>query len=596
LVADILRAAPGLKIIVTSRERLNLSGEMVFPIGGMDVPDQRSEPHLLDYSGPRLFIESARRASGHFEVRTVDVASLLRICHLLGGMPLGILLAAAWVPLLSLREIAAEIERGLDILETETRDAPERHQSIRAVFEHSWALLSDEEQAVFRRLTVFHGGFDREAAQTVTGASLRTLRTLLDKSLIQRVNEARYDIHELLRQFGEEKLQASAEVTAIRQTHASYFAEFTHLHWRQNARLEQIEVLLATDNDYDNLRAAWLFAAQNHQVDLLRQMDMGLTSYWFLHCRYFEAIALIEQAEAMLRPGPLTPQTDIMCHRLMAHKAQFYAVIGEREDQTKSLIRQSYAFLQRAGDDESLLLALGILTGIIGYVEGWPLVQHICEEGLSLARSLGDRWNECHFLKLIGMSYRNQGNYALAQQYCEAALQIAQEIGDQFAVASNLTTILGEIAILTNDLDTAQSLLERGLHIYQSLNFSSGISSACSRLGRVAIARSRFDDAQRYFLESLRLNRETGRRRELLFDIFDFARLNLAQGKNETALELLSLIRDHPLADAAWLIEQSTAMLETLEAELAPDLYAMTAARGRELDLDTVAAALLSET
>ena len=173
-------------------------------------------------------MQSARRVVPDFELQVGDLQYVARICRLTQGLPLGILLAAAWVEVLTVAEIAAEIDQSLDFLETELRDVPERQRSIRAIFESSWNRLETAEQQIFQQLTVFRGGFTREAAQQVAGANLRSLQHLINKSLLRRDSASgRYDIHELLRQYGEARLQASAEDYAqTRDRHSAYYAAF----------------------------------------------------------------------------------------------------------------------------------------------------------------------------------------------------------------------------------------------------------------------------------------------------------------------------------------------------------------------------------
>jgi predicted ATPase len=153
-----------------------------------------------------------------------DLAYVARICRMVQGTPLGILLAAAWLEALSPGEIAQEISRSLDFLESQMHDLPERQRSLRAVFEYSWNLLADEERALFAQLAVFRGGFTREAVQQITGTNLRTLTVMVNKSLLRRDNvSGRYEIHELLRQYAEEKLRAWSGFETLSDAHSQYY-------------------------------------------------------------------------------------------------------------------------------------------------------------------------------------------------------------------------------------------------------------------------------------------------------------------------------------------------------------------------------------
>jgi predicted ATPase len=210
LVSAMLSAAPKLKLIVTSREALKLSEEWVFPVPGMRFPEADAQTAPENYDSVRLFVERAQRVKHGYSPEP-DWRAIVRLCRLASGMPLAVELAASWISVLSCEEIVAEIERNLDFLASSLRNVPERHRSVRAVFEQSWSLLGQDERAVFAKLAVFRGAFGREAAQSVAGASLPLLSTLVAKSLLKPLPENRYRVHELLRQYALEKLSESPQ-------------------------------------------------------------------------------------------------------------------------------------------------------------------------------------------------------------------------------------------------------------------------------------------------------------------------------------------------------------------------------------------------
>ena len=224
LVADILRRAPGLKLLATSRERLNLLGEWVVEVQGLAVPPAGQAKGVEECSAVALFVQSARRAKAGFALRAGDEPAVAHICRLVEGMPLAIELAASWVRMLSCQEIAREIEHNLDFLVASTRDLPERHRSLWAVFDHSWKLLSGEEQRELSQLSVFRGGFTRQAAEAVAGASLAALSSLVTKSLVRRASAlddlTYYDLHELVRQYAHVQLRGAGDIDRLSQRFA----------------------------------------------------------------------------------------------------------------------------------------------------------------------------------------------------------------------------------------------------------------------------------------------------------------------------------------------------------------------------------------
>ena len=209
----------------------------------------------------QIFLNSARRAQPGFEVMEDNLSQITEICGLVQGMPLGIVLAASWLAMLSPEEIVAEIKTSIDFLEDEMGEVPERQRSLRAVFEYSWQQMTASEQNVFMKISVFRRGFTREAAQAIAGASLRDLLSLVNKSMIRRDSTTgRYEIHELLRQYAEEQSTAAGILDTVRDDHCSYFADylderdtrvFTALNYHD---IEDIDI------EMDNIRVAWTWA------------------------------------------------------------------------------------------------------------------------------------------------------------------------------------------------------------------------------------------------------------------------------------------------------------------------------------------------
>ncbi len=272
-LSDILRYAPRVRVIATTRVRLNLKHEYLLEIGGLEYPVLRGLPldAMLDYSGISLFVQCAQRARSNFELTEENALDVARICGLVEGAPLGIELAASWLRMLSPQEIASEIEASLDFLVTAAQDAPERHRSVRAVFEYSWNLLSPREQEIFRSLAVFRGGFDRDAAAQVVGASLPVLAGLVDKSLLRRSAAGRYAIHELLHLYANEKLSQDKENERVHDAHCRYFAELLTRHQAQLQSEDVGSALTALGAERENVRAAWSWAVSHRRV---REMNL----------------------------------------------------------------------------------------------------------------------------------------------------------------------------------------------------------------------------------------------------------------------------------------------------------------------------------
>ena len=211
LLIEILQQAPGIKLLVTSREALNLQEEWLFEVQGLAFPETAQMEGFEEFDAVTLFVQRARRAFPKFTLSEENRAEIAHICRLVEGMPLAIELAATWMRTLSPAEIAVEIESSLDFLSTTVRDLPERHRSMRVVFDRSWQMLSPQEQQVLRNLSVFRGGFQRQAAEQVAGATLSILSTLVNRTLLRRAAAGRYDLHELVRQYSAAQLASEPQ-------------------------------------------------------------------------------------------------------------------------------------------------------------------------------------------------------------------------------------------------------------------------------------------------------------------------------------------------------------------------------------------------
>src|SRR5512135_3380042 len=224
LLIEILQNAPALKLLVTSREALQLQGEWLFEVRGLAFPGTAQTEGFDEFDAVALFVQRARRILHGFELNEENQAEVAHVCRLVEGMPLAIELAATWVRTLSPAEIAQEIQGSLDFLSSSERDLPERHRSMRVVFDHSWQMLSLEEQQVLSQLSVFRGGFQRQAAEQVAGASLSVLSTLVNRTLVRRSAAGRYDLHELVRQYSAAQLATDLQAkTAVQWRHYAFY-------------------------------------------------------------------------------------------------------------------------------------------------------------------------------------------------------------------------------------------------------------------------------------------------------------------------------------------------------------------------------------
>ena len=313
---SLLHETINMKVVVTSREALNLQEEWLYPIAGLTYPqDSRQQnefaPSMLEQSqAAQLFGERARRVRPDFSLRA-QATDVLRICQLVEGTPLALELAATWVKSLTCADIAQEIEQNLDFLTSRLRNVPHRHQSMQAVFSHSWSLLPEIEQSIFMRLSTFRGGFTADAANQVSGASSSALTGLVDKSLIRWEGDGRYRLHELLRQYAQEKLTLHPPtLNQVRTAHCTYFTDFLYARRDAVTGDEQQTVVAAVEEEIDNIRAAWEWAVEQTHVDSLDKMVRVLPYYYQIRSRYREGATTYSYALEALEQEQSTTDGD----------------------------------------------------------------------------------------------------------------------------------------------------------------------------------------------------------------------------------------------------------------------------------------------
>ncbi|NTU85853.1 MAG: SARP family transcriptional regulator, partial [Chloroflexales bacterium] len=336
-IAMIEERAPGVTLLITSHEHLNLRGEWVVTVEGLSTPAGDDSGEIASSGAAQLFVECARRLHPRRIFAPEEWPGVVRICRLVGGIPLGIELAAAWSALLSCAEIADEIERSLDFLATSARDMPERHRSMRAVFDYSWRLLSERERAVFARLSVFHGGFSRAAAEAVARAELMALLALANKSLLRRSAHGRYELHELLRQYGADKLRAdpSAEDEA-RDRHADYFAAFLARCEQRLKSGDQLAALAEVGAELENVRAAYGRLADKGRWETLGGSIGGLFVFFAATSRAWEAETIFGAVTDLLKQAQgetaaLKPAHELVLGRLLCAGGAFEMRLGRYE-------------------------------------------------------------------------------------------------------------------------------------------------------------------------------------------------------------------------------------------------------------------------
>jgi predicted ATPase/transcriptional regulator with XRE-family HTH domain len=513
LLVEIIRQAAQIKLLVTSRESLELQDEWVFDVKGLPVPDNISAEGSAQNTSVELFLQRARRAHVGYNFTVQDYPSILHICQLVEGMPLGIELAAAWIRTLSCDEIAQQIEHGLDFLSVTTRDLPTRHRSMRAVFDHSWKVLPEEEKQVLARLSVFRGGFRREAAEEIAGTTLSMLSALVAKSLVRRSGENRYDLHELVRQFAAENLSKNNdEQIATQNRHSNYYlTSFGRADGRMHSPAQR-EALAEWAVEMDNIRVAWNWAVTHSEFGLIEKTLRAFAMLYETRGLYREGLDMlghaIDRLEAVHGPSPADRTGQAALGHLLTNRALLSFRLGEHVE-AQAMLERSLEILRPLNDMRLLaepITYLGVVKSLTGdYVSALELVAEAREKALAV----GDRVFAATSLSLHANFSRLTGQPGDQHARLQAAVEEWRAVGDPRFIAYGLN-FLGQSALTLGRFDEAREALEESVELNTSVGARWNLGHAFQGLGAVAQAQGEHRRAADLFLKAVDTFTELG--------------------------------------------------------------------------------------
>jgi tetratricopeptide (TPR) repeat protein len=487
----------------------------------------------------RLFVQSAQRVQANFALNQTNLPGVLRICALVEGMPLGLELAAAWTEMLSPAEIANEIEKSVDFLAVDWPDVPVRQRSMRAVFDWSWQLLTPTEQQVLRQLAIFRGGFTREAAEQIAGASLRVLTSLVQKSLIRRMGASsplvgRYDLHELLRQFAADNLHPAAQETAagtdvpptIADRHSAYYLNFVAVRERMLTRDQPRQAVEEIQREVDNVRQAWAWAvAHIGQVSLAgaicERLEVSAYALWHFYLitgLFAEGVATFQQASAGIQAA--------------------LSALSTTETGTETIAQRWQQLLSKLLALEAYLLAThGYHTRVL------PLAQ----QAIAIGSAYGDVAGEIIGLLAVTLAYYHNGAPGEAQAAGERLLQRIHQVpwGNEpaeyyYDVQFMAYICLGAIAINDDQYEQAYSHLTQALQLCQPLGKLRGEMHARLNLANLARWKHNYAAARPDYQQALQLACDLDYRRGEAVARYELADVLRGLGEYSSALEQLA--------------------------------------------------------
>lgn len=536
LIAKLLTNCPTLRVLVTSRETLNMKGEATYYLPSLAIPEDSnfSIEKLTEYGSIQLFTERAALALSSFALTKENAQTVADICQRLDGIPLAIELAAARVNILQVKEIHKQLEDSFSLLTNDSDTTIQRHQTLQASVDWSWRLLTEVEQTFLRHLSVFAGGWTLESARVVCeGDPLNLTSALVKKSLIlvdqQSGRETRYRFHEVVRQYVRHKLVAAGEEELIRARHLKYFLQLSEQAEQGLAGPAQMEWSARLDHERDNIRAVLEWADKT-------DAEAGLFLSSRLE-RFWESMDLREGARWFSRLLK-KPET----HAYLQARAKALCVYGrvmvglQQFDAAHSAAQECLEIYRRCGDRE------GEVDGLL--LLGWELKNaaeksQFNRQALELAQALGDVKRQSLALWQLGWSDRTNRFV-----YWEKAIALTRSLGDLRALAGGLSAA-GYFLVMDGDHESAQKYLDESSRLFQQLNSRPASSSLLSAYAQIALAHGDFEKARTYLQENARIGHELGNQQDYLWSRVHLGYVTLREGAiNEARQILIETARD----------------------------------------------------
>ena len=543
LAEILLGASPHLSILATSRESLGIAGETTWRVPALSLPDLRNLPSIEELAhneAVRLFVERAVTASPGFAATVQNAPAVAQICHRLEGIPLAIELAAAQLRVLSVPRIATRLDDGLRMLPGGRRTA-DRHQTLHAVMQWSYALLSEPERIMLRSLSVFAGSFTLEAVEVICAgdgiekeAVLDLLTRLVDKSLVfvdQQNGESRYRLLDTVRRYSGEKLEEANEAKAVRSRHTDWYVALA----RRAAPMLQVsqEWLDRLEAEHSNLRGVLDWCKQTQDWHEALRLSAPLRRFWLVRGFWTEGRRWLEEALANVRDAPLPLRAEALgaAASLAQHQADY--------DRAVILSEESLAIYRALGDKSGIADALTTLGNVLFERGDYAEARRVHEEGLACGRDADDKW-------LIGASLVNlanvvmhQGDFEWARALCQESLVVFQQAGDKRGLAFALN-ILGLIAHDQGDFVAARKPFEEALAVQRQLGDKRGIAISLTNLGLLAWELGDYDAAVSLYEEALAIRRQLGDERGVATLLYYLGQVALRQGVYLQATSLFS--------------------------------------------------------
>jgi predicted ATPase/class 3 adenylate cyclase len=560
LADDLLRGCPEVKILASSREALGLTGEVAFRVPPLSLPDSRHVPpreRLAEYEAIRLFVDRAMAVKPDFTLTDDTAAAVVQICRRLDGIPLAIELAAARVRTLSVQQITAHLDERFRLLTGGSRTALPRHQTLRGLIDWSYGLLSEAERELFRRVSVFVGGWTLEASVAVCAGAdadrydiVELLGRLVDKSLCLIDGEGsdpRYRLLETIRQYGFEKLAETSEGQVVRARHRDFYLGFAEDAEPRLQGPEQVAWLQRLEADHDNLRAALRWSLDCDETEAALRLGSALALFWDTHGYVREGREWLDELLARARERPTPTVTARRALAKVLDAASRTRARWSEFPQATEFLTQGLAVWRELGDKRGIAEALNNLA--VGATQSGDRVRArvLVAESLALFRELSDKRGTAHALNNLAEILRGDGDLPRARALFEESVPLFEAIEDRRGLSHALDN-LGGLLSTQGDYGAAEALYSKSLRLAEELGDNHAIATALRSLGGVAHHRGDQARARRCYEDSVARFREMSDGFCLAKSLIGYALTSHEVGDHEQARVLgdqgLALLRE----------------------------------------------------
>jgi len=560
LADTLLRGCPEVKILPSSREALGLTGEVVFRVPPLSLPDSRLVPaleRLAEYEAVRLFVDRAIAVKPDFTLTDDTAAAVVQICRRLDGIPLAIELAAARVRTLSVQQITAHLDERFRLLTGGSRTALPRHQTLRGLIDWSYGLLSEAERELFRRVSVFVGGWTLEASVAVCAGVdvdrydiVELLGRLVDKSLCLIDGEGsdpRYRLLETIRQYGFEKLAETSEGQVVRARHRDFYLGFAEDAEPRLQGPEQVAWLQRLEADHDNLRAALRWSLDCDETEAALRLGSALSLFWDTHGYVREGREWLDELLAHARERPTSTVTTRRALGKVLDAASRTRARWSEFPQATEFLTQGLAVWRELGDKRGIAEALNNLA--VGATQSGDRVRArvLVAESLALFRELSDKRGTAHALNNLAEILRGDGDLPGARALFEESVPLFEAIEERRGLSHALDN-LGGILTAQGDYGPAEALYSRSRRLAEELGDNHAVATALRSLGGVAHHRGDHERARSFYEDSVARFREMGDGFCLAKSLIGYALTSHEMGDHEQARVLgdqgLALLRE----------------------------------------------------